>query len=52
MIASFQVARSWDRAQAAGRIRAGQFRRLQTLSVAVVNGDDLTGVYLRAGLVF
>ena len=27
-------------------------RRLQTLSVAVVNGDDLTGVYLRAGLVF
>ncbi len=27
-------------------------RRLQTMSVAVVNGDDLTGVYLRAGLVF
>ena len=27
-------------------------RRLQTLSVAVVTGDDLTGVYLRAGLVF
>ena len=27
-------------------------RRLQTLSVAVITGDDLTGVYLRAGLVF
>ena len=27
-------------------------RRWQTLSVAVVNGDDLTGVYMRAGLVF
>ncbi len=27
-------------------------RRWQTVSVAVVNGDDLMGVYLRAGLVF
>ena len=27
-------------------------RRWQTLSVAVVQGDDLTGVYMRAGLVF
>ncbi len=27
-------------------------RRRQTLSMAVVNGDDLTGVYLRAGLMF
>ena len=27
-------------------------RRWQTLSAAVVNGDDLMGVYLRAGLVF
>ena len=27
-------------------------RRRQTLSVAVVNGDDLTGVYLRAGFMF
>ena len=27
-------------------------QRRQTLSVAVVNGDDLTGVYLRAGLAF
>ena len=27
-------------------------RRWQTVSVAVVNSDDLTGVYLRAGLVF
>ena len=27
-------------------------RRRQTLSVAAVNGDDLMGVYLRAGLVF
>ena len=27
-------------------------RRRQTLSAAVVNGDDLMGVYLRAGLVF
>ena len=27
-------------------------RRRQTLSAAVVNGDDLTGVYLRAGLTF
>ena len=27
-------------------------QRRQTLSVAAVNGDDLTGVYLRAGLTF
>ena len=27
-------------------------QRKQTLSVAVVNGDDLTGVYLRAGFMF
>ena len=27
-------------------------QRQQTLSVAVVNGDDLTGVYLRAGFMF
>ena len=27
-------------------------QRRQTLSVAVVNGDDLTGVYLRAGFMF
>ena len=27
-------------------------QRLQTLSVAAVSGDDLTGVYLRAGLTF
>ena len=27
-------------------------QRMQTLSVAVVNGDDLRGVYLRAGLTF
>ena len=27
-------------------------KRKQTLSVAVVNGDDLTGVYLRAGFMF
>ena len=27
-------------------------RRWQTLSVAVVQGDDLTGVYMRTGLVF
>ena len=27
-------------------------QRWQTLSVAAVNGNDLTGVYLRAGLVF
>ena len=27
-------------------------QRLQTLSVAAVQGDDLTGVYLRAGLTF
>ncbi len=26
--------------------------RMQTLSVAIVNGDDLTGVYLRAGFMF
>ena len=26
------------------------FRHRQTLSLAIVNGDDLTGVYLRAGL--
>ena len=28
------------------------FQRRQTLSVAVVDGDDLTGVYLRAGFMF
>ena len=27
-------------------------RRKQTLSIAVINGDDLTGVYLRAGFMF
>ena len=27
-------------------------KRKQTLSVAVINGDDLTGVYLRAGFMF
>ena len=27
-------------------------QRRQTLSVAAVNGDDLTGVYLRAGFTF
>ena len=27
-------------------------QRMQTLSLAAVNGDDLTGVYLRAGLAF
>ena len=27
-------------------------QRRQTLSVAVINGDDLTGVYLRAGFMF
>lgn len=27
-------------------------RRRQTLSMAVINGDDLTGVYLRTGLMF
>ena len=27
-------------------------RRLQTASVAVVQGEDVTGVYLRAGLTF
>ena len=27
-------------------------QRKQTLSVAIVNGDDLTGVYLRAGFMF
>ncbi len=27
-------------------------QRKQTLSVAVINGDDLTGVYLRAGFMF
>jgi len=27
-------------------------RRQQTLSVAVINGDDLTGLYLRAGFMF
>ena len=27
-------------------------QRMQTLSLAVVNGDDVTGVYLRAGLAF
>lgn len=27
-------------------------RRAQTLSVAVINGDDLTGLYLRAGFMF
>ena len=27
-------------------------RHQQTLSVAIVNGDDLTGLYLRAGFMF
>ena len=27
-------------------------KRLATLSVAVMDGEDLTGVYLRAGLMF
>ena len=35
-----------------GGIWLSFLRRRQTLSVAIVNGDDLTGVYLRSGFLF
>jgi hemolysin activation/secretion protein len=42
---------SWHQGVGGG-IWLSFINRMQTLTVAVVNGDDMTGLYIRAGFMF